>query len=188
MGAYIGGIIADRYPTPRTLGWLLFLSGLAGLSIAPLTEAVARWPLQSSLMFRILTVTTIIFFGPSCLLGMISPVVVRLSLDRLDRSGNVVGKIYGFSTLGSILGTFATGFFLISYLGTRNILLLMALILILSSPFLGELFFAAGYSLYSSLLYSFSFGLFMVKLLRNRGMVTLISTISTRKRIITLLS
>lgn len=114
MGAYLGGIIADRYPTPRTLGWLLFLSGLAALSIAPLTEAVARWPLQSSLMFRILTVTTIIFFGPSCLLGMISPVVVRLSLDRLDRSGNVVGKIYAFSTLGSILGTFATGFFLIS--------------------------------------------------------------------------
>jgi len=140
IGAYLGGMIADRYPTPRTLGWLLFLSGLAALSIAPLTEAVARWPLQTSLMFRILTVTTIIFFAPSCLLGMISPVVVRLSLDRLDRSGNVVGKIYAFSTLGSILGTFATGFFLISYMGTRNILLLMAVILILSSPFFGGAF------------------------------------------------
>jgi len=43
-------------------------------------------------------------------------------------SGNVVGKIYAFSTLGSILGTFATGFFLISWMGTRNILLLMSLI------------------------------------------------------------
>ncbi len=84
IGAYLGGIIADQYPTSRTLGWLLFLSGLAALSIAPLTEAVARWSLQTSLMLRILTVTTIIFFVPSCLLGMISPVVVRLSLDRLD--------------------------------------------------------------------------------------------------------
>lgn len=140
IGAYLGGIIADRYPTPRTLGWLLFFSGLAALSISPLTEAVARWPLQTSLMLRILTITTIIFFVPSCLLGMISPVVVRLSLDRLDRSGNVVGKIYAFSTLGSILGTFATGFFLISLMGTRNILLLMALILIMSSPFFGGAF------------------------------------------------
>jgi spermidine synthase len=140
IGAYLGGILADRYPTPKTLGWLLFVSGLAALSISPLTGAVARWHLETSLMLRILTVTAVIFFIPSCLLGMISPVVVRLSLDRLERSGNVVGKIYAFSTLGSILGTFATGFFLISWMGTRNILLLMALILILSSPFFGGAF------------------------------------------------
>jgi len=140
IGAYIGGILADRFPTARTLGWLLFISGLAALSISPLTGAVARWPLETSLMLRILIVTTVIFFLPSCLLGMISPVVVRLSLDRLERSGNVVGKIYAFSTLGSILGTFLTGFFLISWMGTRNILLLMAVILIISSPFFGGAF------------------------------------------------
>src|SRR3990172_3214073 len=99
IGAYVGGMLADRFPTSRTLGWLLFLSGLGALSISPLTEAVARWPLQTSLMLRILIITGAIFFLPSFLLGMISPVVVRLSLDRLERSGNVVGKIYAFSTL-----------------------------------------------------------------------------------------
>lgn len=141
IGAYIGGMLADRFPNPKTLGWLLFVSGLAALSISPMTEAVARLPLQTSLMMRILFVTAVIFFIPSCLLGMISPVVVRLSLDRLERSGNVVGKIYAFSTLGSILGTFATGFFLITWMGTRNILLLMAVILILSAPVFGGAFF-----------------------------------------------
>ena len=140
IGAYLGGILADRYPTPKTLGWLLFASGLAALSISPLTGAVASWQLETSLMLRILAVTAIIFFLPATLLGMISPVVVRLSLDRLERSGNVVGKIYAFSTLGSILGTFATGFFLISWMGTRNILLLMSLILIVSSPLFGGAF------------------------------------------------
>jgi len=141
IGAYVGGMLADRFPTPKTLGWLLFVSGMAALSISPLTEAVARFPLQTSLMMRILFVTSVIFFLPACLLGMISPVVVRLSLDRLERSGNVVGKIYAFSTLGSILGTFATGFFLISWMGTRNILLLMSIILILSAPLFGGAFF-----------------------------------------------
>ncbi len=141
IGAYVGGILADRFPTPKTLGWLLFVSGLAALSISPLTEAVARFPLQTNLMMRILFVTTVIFFLPACLLGMISPVVVRLSLDRLERSGNVVGKIYAFSTLGSILGTFATGFFLIAWMGTRNILLLMSIILILAAPLFGGAFF-----------------------------------------------
>src|SRR4030043_378158 len=140
IGAYVGGILADRFPTPRTLGWLLFLSGLGALSISPLTEAVARWPLQTSLMLRILIITTVIFFVPAFILGMISPVVVRLSLDRLDRSGNVVGKIYAFSTLGSILGTFATGFFLISWMGTRNILSTMGIILILSAVVFGGFF------------------------------------------------
>jgi spermidine synthase len=140
IGAYLGGILADRYPTPKTLGWLLFLSGLAALSISPLTGAMASWQMETSLMLRILAVTAVIFFVPATLLGMISPVVVRLSLDRLERSGNVVGKIYAFSTLGSILGTFATGFFLISWMGTRNILLLMSVILIVSSPFFGGAF------------------------------------------------
>src|SRR5512137_418142 len=42
IGAYAGGILADRFPTPRTLGWLLFLSGLGALSISPLTEVVAH--------------------------------------------------------------------------------------------------------------------------------------------------
>ena len=72
-------------------------------------------------MLRILLITTIVFFVPSCLLGMISPVVVKLTLNNLAKTGNVVGRIYAFSTLGSILGTFATGFFLISWMGTRHI-------------------------------------------------------------------
>ena len=38
-----------------------------------------------------------------------------------DASGNIVGTIYAFSTLGSIFGTFITGFYLISLFGTRQI-------------------------------------------------------------------
>jgi len=91
-------------------------------------------------MSRILLITTIIFFIPSCLLGMISPVVVKLTLNNLDKTGNVVGKIYAFSTLGSILGTFATGFFLISWIGTRSILLTMGVILIISALVFGSFF------------------------------------------------
>jgi spermidine synthase len=91
-------------------------------------------------MIRILLITTIIFFVPSCLLGMISPVVIKLTLKNLQKTGNVVGKIYAFSTLGSILGTFATGFFLISWMGTRHILLTMGMILILSALVFGDFF------------------------------------------------
>jgi len=137
IGAYVGGLIADRYPRPSTLGWLLFLSGLGAFAISPLTALTGGAEFQTALMVRILLITAIVFFLPSCLLGMISPVVVKLTLKNLKKTGNVVGKIYAFSTLGSILGTFATGFFLISWMGTRSILLSMGAILIISAPIFG---------------------------------------------------
>jgi len=137
IGAYLGGLIADRSPHSTTLGWLLFFSGLGALCISPLTNLIGGAEFQTSLMVRILLITALIFFVPSCLLGMISPVVVKLTLNNLEKTGNVVGKIYAFSTLGSILGTFATGFFLISWMGTRNILIAMGIILILSGLIFG---------------------------------------------------
>ncbi len=140
IGAYLGGVIADRVPRLSTLGWLLFLSGLGALSISPLINLLGESEFQTTLMVRILLMTTFIFFPPSCLLGMISPVVVRLTLDNLETAGNVVGKIYAFSTLGSILGTFATGFFLIQWMGTRHILLTMGMILIVCAPIFGGSF------------------------------------------------
>ena len=144
IGAYLGGLIADRYPHASTLGWLLFISGLGAFSISPLTNLVGGVHFQTSLMVRILLITTIIFFVPSCILGMISPVVVKLALKNLEKTGNVVGKIYAFSTLGSILGTFATGFFLISWMGTRTILLTTGAILILCAPIFGNFFSRKG--------------------------------------------
>jgi spermidine synthase len=165
IGAYLGGKLADRFPETRTLGWLLFLSGVATLLIAPVTNLVAGYHFPTSLMLRILIVTTMTFFIPSCVLGMISPVVVKLALRNVETAGNVVGKIYAFSTLGSIIGTFTAGFFLISWMGTRHIILAMGGILVLTALGSGPLFrtrkVAAGFVLLPSLLvlgtYGFSF-------------------------------
>jgi len=140
IGAYLGGVLADRFPRPSTLGWLLFLSGLGAFSISPLINILGAAHFQTTLMMRILLLTTYIFFIPSCILGMISPVVVKLTLHNLAKTGNVVGKIYAFSTLGSIIGTFGTGFFLISWMGTRNILLTVGFILIFCALIFGGAF------------------------------------------------
>lgn len=137
IGAYLGGLLADKYPRPSTLGWLLFLSGLGAMAISPLVNLIGGAHINIPLMLRILVLTTAIFFIPSCILGMISPVVVKLTLDNLNDTGNIIGKIYAFSTLGSIIGTFATGFFLISWIGTRNILLTVSIILIISAFIFG---------------------------------------------------
>ncbi len=140
IGAYIGGWVADRFPGRKTLSLLLIISGLSVLLIPPATNLIAAQQFPVSLMLRIFIVTTLIFIIPSCILGMISPVVVKLALKNLDKVGKVVGKIYAFSTLGSILGTFAAGFFFISFMGARNVILLMGAILIVTGILSGALF------------------------------------------------
>ena len=163
IGAYVGGKLADRFPGKKTLGWLLLVSGITTLLISPLTGLVAGYQFPTSLMLRILIVTAITFFIPSCILGMISPVVVKLVIRNLESVGNIVGKIYAISTLGSIVGTFAAGFFLISWMGTRHIILVMGCILILTAVVWGSLFKtrkpAIGFLLLPSLLIWGTYGL-----------------------------
>ena len=142
IGAFAGGIIADRRPRPSTLGWLFLVSGISALFIAPLADAIgssaAVQQFASTLVMRVLLIAVSVFFLPAFLLGMISPVTVKLALGDLEKSGGTVGRIYAFSTLGSIVGTFATGFVLIAWLGTRTILLGVAITLLLSALIFGN--------------------------------------------------
>jgi spermidine synthase len=76
--------------------------------------------------------SSVILFAPaSIILGMVSPYAVRLRLESLATSGATIGNLYAISTLGSIVGTFVAGFYLIPALGTVSILILLALTLVL---------------------------------------------------------
>jgi spermidine synthase len=141
LGTYLGGRIVDRFPRSHTLGVLLLLGGLSCLSILALIQGVEeRWiDLPISHMAKIVFLIAYIFFLPSCLMGTISPAVVKLTLKDLAATGSTVGRIYAFSTAGSIIGTFATGFVLISWLGTRLMVALIALLLVAMGLTAGEL-------------------------------------------------
>src|SRR5918912_398784 len=157
LGNYLGGRVADRWPERRTLGVLLAAGGLTTLAILPLINVANALrtgelidpssrlggvlPLDRAvvLIARIVVITTVIFFPPSFVLGMVSPVVVKLSLRDLSHSGGLVGKVYALSTLGSILGTFATGFVLVQVFGTRIIVLCVGLVLLLMAFLFGDL-------------------------------------------------
>jgi predicted membrane-bound spermidine synthase len=134
IGAWAGGTLADRYDARSLLPLLLLLGSAASFAIVPLSNLIGSdsFPApQNSLMLRVLTLAALIFFVPSCILGMISPVAVKMALRDLTQTGHVVGRIYAVSTVGSILGTFATGFFLIARFGTRAILVGVAAVLLL---------------------------------------------------------
>jgi len=132
VGNFVGGVVADRFASRRTLGLIFMAGGVSCLSILVVTHAIVGTTFGLSFLPRIVVYVAASFFLPSFVLGMVSPVVVRLALANLERSGHIVGTIYACSTIGSIVGTFLTGFYLISWLGTRTIVWLVAIILLLT--------------------------------------------------------
>ncbi|MHB9034833.1 MAG: fused MFS/spermidine synthase [Anaerolineae bacterium] len=128
VGNYLGGRLADKFGSAQLLGIIFALAGITGLLIFPLREFAnsIRWGPDFPLMLRVVLYISIIFLIPSLILGCVSPIVVKLTLNNLQRSGSMVGKIYAWSTVGSIVGTFATGFWLISIFGTKTILVLVS--------------------------------------------------------------
>jgi spermidine synthase len=132
LGNYLGGRLADRYASEPFLGLIFSFASFASLSIPSLTDwAHELDPPAVPLMIWVVTYIALVFFLPSMILGCISPIVVKLSLTDLERTGATVGKIYAWSSVGSIAGTFATGFFLIAWFGTRRVVLLVAAVLLL---------------------------------------------------------
>jgi predicted membrane-bound spermidine synthase len=123
MGNWLGGRIADRGASFQLLRRLYFLGGFTSLAIIPLVVPVmsSGFIVGLTAQLRILLSALFLFFVPSLLFGTISPVVIKLSLNNLASAGSKVGSIYAVSTVGSIVGTFLTGFWLISVFGTTLI-------------------------------------------------------------------
>ncbi len=133
VGNYVGGRLSDRWASLPFLGLLLALASLGTLSILYLTDLFHRVPITHSwpVMLQIVGYVAAVYFVPGAILGCVSPTVVKLSLDDLNRAGTTVGKIYAWSTAGSIAGTFATGFWFISWFGTRTIITIVAALLMI---------------------------------------------------------
>ncbi len=124
LGNFLGGWLADRFHRGRALAWMYLFGSVACASVlwmdqlmAPLSRpAMISWPTW------VLTVVAAMFLLPSLALGTISPLVASMAVSRSTRLGATVGNVYAWGALGSIIGTFLTGFYLIDVWGTRAII------------------------------------------------------------------
>ncbi len=133
VGYWWGGRIADRKPNGSAFSLILLLSGV---SIALLTLAKAMildfWNVAALPVQLGATVLNVALFAPSTLcLGMVSPYAVRLKISSVDQAGATAGRLYAISTVGSIVGTFVAGFYLIASYGSTAILLGLSVSLVL---------------------------------------------------------
>ena len=128
LGYWLGGRIADRRPDPTVLASVIVLAGaVIGFTVLikdVFLSAVAS--VQTGLELKAV-IASIVLFGPaSVCLGIVTPFTVRLKMTSLDTTGRTVGRLYALSTIGSIIGTFAAGFFLIPFVGSVRTLYLIA--------------------------------------------------------------
>ena len=132
LGYHLGGKLSDKKPSLKTLSSIIFLSALLIALTAIFHGEILR---QIELLVPDLrlaaSISAIVLFTPaSVFLGMISPYTVRLKMTSIKHSGETVGNLYAISTIGSIVGTFLTGFFLLAYIGSTSLLFLLSLIMV----------------------------------------------------------
>ena len=130
LGAWWGGILADRRPSARVLGRIVLFAAWATAAIG-LSRGWVLPVLQGSGSLHLAAiVATLVLFAPaSVLLGMVAPFAVRLQLADTDTAGRTAGSLYALSTIGSIAGTFLAGYVLIAWVGSTAILFITAMVL-----------------------------------------------------------
>ena len=144
LGNWLGGMLADRAASRALLGLILLAGAAATLLILPLAQLAPDWVGQVPLLLRIVLLTGMLFLAPALILGMVSPMVVKLTLSDISVTGNVVGRIYAVSTAGAIVGVFLTGFVLIQALGSRETLLILAVFTAVMAVGTGRLWHIPG--------------------------------------------
>jgi spermidine synthase len=134
VGYFIGGLVADRYPSAAVLGATVLIGSAYVLVLPLFSERLMETVLAAfdDVKTGSLAAAFVILFFPVTFLGMYSPFAIRLMLHSAQASGRVSGTVYGVSTLGSILGTLGTTFLLIPSIGTRAITLTLGAAGILS--------------------------------------------------------
>lgn len=141
-GYFLGGRLADKTKKPAsTLAFTLFLSGF----VLFLSYFSSQYLLQQSLQFvahsssawlylLILSTAMICSFAPAMtLMGMVSPILLKLSVKGLKSIGNTAGILSMVGSFGGIIGSIVASFVLIPTIGVLHSIQLFSILLSLSS-------------------------------------------------------
>ncbi len=137
VGYFLGGRWADRDPSPATLYeiaiWGAGLVGVVPFIARPVLSAAVEGMnrLSVPLVAGPFAAVLLFFAAPVTLLGCVSPFVIRLLVNQVERTGGVAGRVYAVSTAGSLLGTYLTVFALVPTVGTRLTFVTLSLLLLL---------------------------------------------------------
>ena len=131
VGYWFGGRLADRSPSTGLFLVLPLIAGVCTFFLPELAGVVLEMTADSGLRGGTLSSAFLLFTLPLTALGMATPFAVRLHSAVHRAAGTTAGSLYAVSTLGSIVATLLSGFFLVPALGVSTILRGTAMVLIL---------------------------------------------------------
>ena len=137
VGYFIGGRWADKRPDHGVFFSILLWAGLSIVLIPVIAKPILRFAadafdqLQLGVLAGSFVSVMILLAIPMVLIGTASPFAIRLSMEDTGKSGQVSGKIYAISTIGSFVGTFIPTLFLIPLIGTYRTFITFGLVLLL---------------------------------------------------------
>ena len=148
IGYLIGGRLSLHQPSLFKYG-LFFI--IAAIALTPIIVFANAW--MDAVFIRVedprygsLVASTVLFFIPTAILGMIAPYSVRLVVETTTTSGQVAGALYFVSTLGSALGTLMTSFYLVLLFDMNTIISVMIVALLIAgvAAMAADRFFTIG--------------------------------------------
>jgi spermidine synthase len=149
LGYWLGGRLADRWPSPRLLGYIVLAAAVAVGMIPFVARPFLNLTVQSldqasvGAVVGSFVAVLLLFAPPVVLLGVVSPFAVRLAVPSVAAAGTVAGRLYALSTAGSLVGTFLPALVLIPAVGTQRTFLITAALIAFSSSFVLGLRYAA---------------------------------------------
>ncbi len=138
LGNLYGGKKSDKDPNPDKLYARIIVAAIwiaaipvVGKYIIVLISGVLIVTISNNLLIiAAFLACMIIFVFPLFLLGTVTPSLVKFTVDSLEDSGSIVGRLNASNTIGSIIGTFVPTFISIPAVGTAITFLIFAAILI----------------------------------------------------------
>jgi predicted membrane-bound spermidine synthase len=135
-GYFLGGRWADRHPEPsvfyRIMAWSALTTALVPVISRPvlLAAAGAVEQVDAAVALGSFGAVLVLFSVPITLMGCVSPFAIRLAIQDVRAAGDIAGRLYAVSTLGSILGTFLPVLVTIPAIGTTRTFYVFAGILL----------------------------------------------------------
>ncbi|VVB51027.1 Polyamine aminopropyltransferase [uncultured archaeon] len=138
LGYYRGGIFADENPSPKKLSEVILYAAFF-VALMPYITVFLGTILKNVAGFKAgsLVTSVVALFMPSYFLGMVTPFALKIKINALEKTGRTAGNLIALSTIGSIIGTLATGFILIPYIGVTSIVYGTSLLLLAISIYIG---------------------------------------------------
>ncbi len=136
LGYLFGGRLSLREPSLKRFGTIFVAAAVFLYPLVYFSEALMVWIFQmiEDPRYGSLLASGVLFIVPTIILGMISPYSVRLLVESAHEAGQVAGKRYFVSTMGSALGTLATSFYFVLWFEINTILtLLTAALLVMAA-------------------------------------------------------